>query len=64
MFLLPVPASPIVNQLSSKVTSARGTMKNAGFGGAPSLAGGIMPPRKSHCMWSQPLVKPQLPESR
>ena len=64
VFLLPVPASPIVYQLSSRVTSLRGTMKNAAFGGAPSPAGGIMPPRNSHCMTSQPLVKAQLPEIR
>jgi hypothetical protein len=50
VFLLPVPPSPMVNQLSSSDTSARGTMKNAGRGVALSLGGGIMPPRKSHCM--------------
>ena len=48
VFLLPVPARPIVNQLSSKCTSARGSRKKAGVGGTPSLAGGIIPPRKSH----------------
>ena len=64
MFLLPVPASPIVCQLSSIRPSAHGIRKKPGLGGPALSGGGIMPPRKNHCALSQPLAKLHDPEMR
>src|SRR5262249_20592497 len=61
MFLLPVPASPMVCQLSSITQSALRSRKNPGVAAAPGC--GIMPPRSCHCALSQPLQKLPTPES-
>src|SRR5580698_9085855 len=61
MVLLPVPASPIVCQLSSMVISDVRSTKNPGNGEPPDC--GIMPPKNCHCALSQPLQKKPEPET-
>src|SRR5215467_2759582 len=64
MFLLPVPASPIVCQLSSIRASSRGTIRNVGFAVSDPSDDGAMVERRYHCALSQPLAKLQIPDAR